>query len=81
MTEDWVAQKQRVEIASRLKGPGGQEGSAPEGRGISDLMSSEYVRFNNFRFTSSSSELSPRRITEGNTTKAKLRTPHSLKKN
>ena len=50
---------------------------------MSDLISSEYVRgrhLTNFRFTSSSLELSLGRIPEGRTTKAKLETSHDFRR-
>ena len=52
-----------------------REGDTPEGSGKSDLISLEYTcgrHLANFRFTSSSSRLRPRRIPEDRTTKAKL---------
>ena len=63
--------------------PGGREDFAPEGQGIPDLISSEYVRrrhLTNFRFTSSSSELSLGRIHAGRTTKVKLETSHDFRR-
>ena len=60
---------------------GGREGFTLEGSGISDLISSEYTRgrhLANCRFTSLSSELRSGQIPEGNTTKAKLKTPHNM---
>ena len=58
-----------------------QAGLTPGSPGISDLISSELARGShhiNFRFTSSSSGLRPRRTPEGHVTKAVLEIPYSL---
>ena len=62
MTKDWGGLEEEGRDSFTLKGPSGREGSTPEGLGIFDLMSLEYVRgrhLTNFHITSLSSELSP----------------------
>ena len=62
---------------------GSRAGFAPDGQGISDLMSSEYARgwhLTNLRFTSSSSGLRPSRTPENHTTKQELEIPKDFRK-
>ena len=62
---------------------GSRAGLAPDGPGISDLMSSEYARgwhLTNLRFTSSSSGLRLGRTPENHTTKPELETPKDFRK-
>ena len=69
MTKDWGGPKVEGRDSFTPEGSGGRGGFAPEGLGISDLMSSEYDR-----------RLSRGRIPEGRTTKAKLETSHDFQR-